>query len=149
MTFTTINSLVLARSAFHNSFRYRSAVVFGTATLIPASDTSKKVAALTAVTNQPFKLVGGDRWNDCRPATDAELKSTRVVEVQVELTSAKVAVGGPNDDKADIEDPEVRDGVWAGEVMLRKGYSGVKHSAVAVKAPVPDYVERLLTLAPA
>lgn len=146
MTFTNIQTLVVARSAFHNSFRYRSAVLFGVASLIPPSEVERKTVALTAVTNHPFKAFGGDRWNDCRMPTETEIKSTRVVEVKIELASAKVSSGGPNDDQKDLEDPQVRDGVWAGEVVLKQGYQEVRQSGKEVKAPVPAYVKQLLQL---
>lgn len=119
-------------------------MVFGTASLIPQADLDRKVAALTSITNHAFKRVGGDRWNDCRMATDAEIKSTRVIEVQIELASAKVIVGGPDDEKSDLEDPKVRQGVWAGELVLKQGFAGIRQSGVGVTAAVPDYVKAVL-----
>lgn len=149
LTFTSIQSLVLARSAFHNSYRYRSCVIFGVASLIPDSAEEDKLAALKAVTNHPFKnldlpLEEKDRWAGSRKVTDTEWKSTRVVEVSVEMASAKVAVGGPGDDKKDLEDPAVLNGIWAGEIVRKSGYEGVRNSGVGVTAPVPKYVEKLI-----
>lgn len=149
LTFTSIQSLVLARSAFHNSFRYRSCVIFGTASLIPDSRAEDKLNALQAVTNHAFKNIDlppaeRDRWSASRKVTDTELKSTRVVEVSLEMASAKVAVGGPSDDKKDLENPEVLNGIWAGEIVRKTGWEGVRDSGVGVTAPVPRYVEKLV-----
>jgi len=149
LTFTSIQSLVLARSAFHNSFRYRSCVIFGVSSLIPDSDASTKLEALKAITNHPFKNLNlpaeeKDRWGASRAVTETEWKSTRVVEVSVEMASAKVAVGGPKDDESDLENPTVRNGIWAGEIVKKSGWEGVRNSGVGVTATVPKYVEKLI-----
>src|SRR5215467_8125126 len=48
VTVTLVDGLVLARSAFHHSFNYRSVVVFGKARVVTATD--EKTAALRAFT---------------------------------------------------------------------------------------------------
>ena len=70
---TLLDSLVLARSAFHHSMNYRSAVVFGIATLI--TDREAKLEALRVIVEH---LVPG-RWNDVRPPSELELKGTSVL----------------------------------------------------------------------
>ncbi|KAF7974251.1 hypothetical protein HWV62_35528 [Athelia sp. TMB] len=149
LTFTSIQSLILARSAFHNSFTYRSCVVFGTASLIDDSEPEHKLEALKAITNHPFKNLDlppeqRDRWDDSRAPTETELKSTRVVEVTLEMASAKVTFEGPEDDKKDLADSDVAKRYWAGEVVRKTGWGGVKYSGVDVSAPVPGYVEELI-----
>ena len=47
VTVTLVDSLVLARSAFHHSMNYRSAVVFGRARVV--DDPEEKLAALDAL----------------------------------------------------------------------------------------------------
>ena len=118
--------------------------------MIPDSQAEDKLGALQAITNHPFKNLNlpaeeKDRWTASRKVTDTEWKSTRVVEVSVEMASAKVAVGGPSDDKKDLENPDVLNGIWAGEIVRKSGWEGVRNSGVGVTAPVPKYVEKLIS----
>lgn len=108
VTVTLVDGLVLARSAFHHSLNYRSVVIFGCATEV--TDIEEKRTALTAIVEH---IVPG-RAADARPPTDAELRATRVVSMSISEASAKVRVGGPNDDPEDLLRP-----VWAGHVPLR------------------------------
>jgi len=108
VTVTLVDGLVLARSAFHHSLNYRSVVIFGRATEV--TDIEEKGTALTAIVEH---IVPG-RAADARPPTDAELRATRVVSMSISEASAKVRVGGPNDDPEDRSRP-----VWAGHVPLR------------------------------
>lgn len=108
VTVTLVDGLVLARSAFHHSLNYRSVVIFGCATEV--TDIEEKRTALTAIVEH---IVPG-RTADARPPTDAELRATRVLSMSISEASAKVRVGGPNDDPDDMSRP-----VWAGHVPLR------------------------------
>lgn len=108
VTVTLVDGLVLARSAFHHSINYRSVVIFGCATEV--TEIEEKRTALSAIVEH---IVPG-RTADARPPTDAELRATRVVSMSIGEASAKVRVGGPNDDPEDRSRP-----VWAGHVPLR------------------------------
>jgi uncharacterized protein len=108
VTITLLDGLVLARSAFHHSMNYRSAVVFGTAH--PIEDESEKRQALRVVTNH---IVPG-RWKDVREPTVQELKATLVLGLEISEASAKVRTGPPIDDDEDYELP-----VWGGVLPLR------------------------------
>jgi len=107
LTATLVDGLVLARSAFHHSMNYRSAVVLGT--LRPVDDPAERTAALEAFTE---RLVPG-RWAEVRPPSAKELKATHVLALPIEEASAKVRAGGPVDDDEDLALP-----VWAGVVPL-------------------------------
>ena len=102
LTVTLVDGLVLARSAFHHSMNYRSAVVFGRATLVRAED---KAHALRVISEQ---LAPG-RWDEVRPPTPIELKQTSVLRLAIEEGSVKARTGGPIDDEDDLGLP-----VWAG-----------------------------------
>jgi uncharacterized protein len=104
LTATLVDGLVLARSAFHHSMNYRSAVVFGRA--VPV-DGDEKVAALKAISEH---LCPG-RWDEVRPPSEVELRQTAVLRIEVEDMSAKVRTGGPIDEPEDMDLP-----VWAGVV---------------------------------
>ena len=60
LTFTLLDGLVFARSAFHHSMNYRSVVVFSTPEVV--SDEREKYLALEAFTEK----VQPGRWNDVR-----------------------------------------------------------------------------------
>ena len=107
VTVTIVDGLVLARSAFHHSMNYRSAVVLGRARLVTGRD--EKETALRCFTDH---IVPG-RWAELRPITDQELKGTSVLALPIEEASAKVRTGPPLDDVEDLEWP-----VWAGVVPL-------------------------------
>lgn len=130
ITVTHVDGIVMARSVFHHSINYRSAVVFGTGTLI--EDEAAKMDALTRFTE---RLMPG-RWADSRPPTPVEMKATSVVAVDIESASAKIRVGDPGDDEEDIELP-----IWAGVLPLSI------HAGTPIPAPnlpdgiaVPEYL---------
>jgi uncharacterized protein len=107
LTVTLIDGLVLARSAFHHSMNYRSAVVLGEARAV-AGD-AELLGVLEAFTE---KLVPG-RWDEVRPPSRQELKGTRVLAFTLDEASAKLRTGPPVDD-----DEDYALDVWAGVVPL-------------------------------
>lgn len=131
-TVTLLDGLVLARSAFHHSMNYRSAVVFGRARLV--RDPEAKRRALLAVVEH---VVPG-RARDARPPNDFELRFTKVLELPIEEASAKVRQGPPRDDEADLAWP-----AWAGVVPLALAAGAPHADAAGPQAlPAPDYVAR-------
>lgn len=108
VTVTLLDGLVLARSAFHHSMNYRSAVVLGTARLVEDGD--EKARALEAIVEH---IVPG-RGADARQPNPKELQATSVLALPVEEASAKVRTGPPIDDLEDMTLP-----VWAGVLPLR------------------------------
>jgi nitroimidazol reductase NimA-like FMN-containing flavoprotein (pyridoxamine 5'-phosphate oxidase superfamily) len=102
-TATLVDGLVLARSAFHHSVNYRSAVVLGRAE--PVAPEAERLEALELFTE---KLVPG-RWPEVRPPSLKELKATKVLVLPLDEASAKVRTGPPVDDEPDYELP-----TWAG-----------------------------------
>ncbi len=108
ITVTLIDGIVLARSAFHHSFNYRSVVMFGRATLI--TDKEEKMSALEAFTEH---IMPG-RWSEVRIPNEQELKATSVLALPLAEVSAKVRTGQPIDDEEDYQIP-----VWAGVLPLQ------------------------------
>ena len=125
---TLIDSLVLARSAFHHSVNYRSVVLFGKATLV--ENEQEKTEALEALTEH---VIPG-RWAEARWPNASELKQTIVLSLPIEEASAKIRTGGPNDDEEDYAMD-----VWAGVLPLR----------TVAEAPIPDPKMKEPKLAPA
>jgi nitroimidazol reductase NimA-like FMN-containing flavoprotein (pyridoxamine 5'-phosphate oxidase superfamily) len=115
ITVTLVDGLVLARSIFHHSVNYRSAVLFGRGTLIEGD--AAKLAALERFTE---KLIPG-RWHDARQPNAVELKATAVVAVTIESASAKIRTGPPKDDEEDYALD-----VWAGVVPLHQSVGAVQ-----------------------
>jgi nitroimidazol reductase NimA-like FMN-containing flavoprotein (pyridoxamine 5'-phosphate oxidase superfamily) len=116
VTATLVDGLVLARSAFHHSVNYRSAVVFGQARPTEPEERPKALELFTE------KLVPG-RWGEVRPPSRQELKATHVLALPLDEASAKVRMGPPVDDEEDYELS-----VWAGVLPLR----------TVADAPQPD-----------
>jgi nitroimidazol reductase NimA-like FMN-containing flavoprotein (pyridoxamine 5'-phosphate oxidase superfamily) len=99
---THIDGLVLARSAFHHSMNYRSAIIYGHAHEV---DGEEKREALRIVSEQ---ILPG-RWDEVRPPNDIEMKATTVLAIEIDSASAKIRTGPPADDEEDYELP-----IWAG-----------------------------------
>lgn len=108
LTVTLTDGVVLARSAFHHSMNYRSAVVLGEARTVHAGE--EMMVALRAFTEH---IVPG-RWDEVRAPNRKELKATRVLAMTLDEASAKVRTGPPVDDDEDYGLP-----VWAGEIPMR------------------------------
>ncbi|GED88260.1 pyridoxamine 5'-phosphate oxidase family protein [Streptomyces sp. 6-11-2] len=111
LTVTHVDGLVLARSAFHHSINYRSVVVHGTAHQV--TDPEEKRLALDALVDH---VVPG-RSADSRPANTKELAATAVLRLELDEVSAKLRVGGVNDEPEDLSLPH-----WAGVVPVRREY---------------------------
>lgn len=130
VTVTHVDGVVLARSLFHHSINYRSAVVFGTGRVVEKE--AEKIEALKAITDQ---LMAG-RWEDARRPSPVELKATAVVAVLIEEASAKVRTGPPGDEQEDYELD-----VWAGVLPIRAAAGEPQPDPLMRPGiPIPDYV---------
>jgi uncharacterized protein len=127
---THVDGLVLARSVFHHSINYRSAVIFGCGTLV--ADPAEKMRALELFTE---KLLPG-RWADARAPHANELKATSVIAVAMDAASAKIRAWGPKDDDEDMELP-----VWAGVLPVRPMFGEpIASDDLIAGIGVPDYI---------
>ena len=118
LTCTLMDGYVLARSAFNHSVNYRSAMVFGTARRITEPD--EVSAALRRFTNGLFP----GRWDQLRPMTCQELKTTAVLWMDIHEATAKVRAAPPGDaDEATVP-------VWAGVLPMR--------TVLGAAEPAPD-----------
>jgi nitroimidazol reductase NimA-like FMN-containing flavoprotein (pyridoxamine 5'-phosphate oxidase superfamily) len=108
VTVTLTDGVVLARSAFHHSFNYRSVVILGE--LEEVTEPEEKAEALRAFVDH---VVPG-RSDAIRGPNAKELKATAVVRLPLEEASVKVRTGPPVDDEEDYALP-----TWAGVLPLR------------------------------
>ena len=106
---TAYDGLVVARSAFESSIRYRSAVLFGRCSTV----VDDKERFLDLVTEA---LIPG-RSAEVRRPTRAELAATLVLALPIEDWSLKISAGWPEDEEDDVAGP-----AWAGVVPGRHVY---------------------------
>jgi len=131
ITVTHVDALVLARSAFHHSMNYRSAVVFGKATKVSDED---KERVLKVISDQ---VITG-RWEEVRKPNAKELKATTVLELIIDEASSKIRTGPPGDEKEDLEL-----GIWAGLVPLNTGFGAPQADEFVKGEETPDSVIKL------
>lgn len=134
VTTTVVDGLVLARSAFHHSMNYRSAVVVGRPRRV--EDADERIRALDAIVDQ---VVPG-RSAHLRSHTRKELAATAVLALPMYEASVKSRTGGPVDDDHDIRQSDV----WAGVVPVWEALGDAEPAEdLAEDIPVPDHVDAL------
>ncbi len=140
VTATLYDGIRLARSGFESSIAYRSVVVFGRAAVI--SDHAEKRRVLDYFVD----AVLPGRSSEVRLATDAEVRGTMVVRVEIDEASAKVSEGPTEDDEADRTLP-----IWSGVIPASITFGSPiasRDGAMADGAiPVPRSVHRLSAIA--
>jgi uncharacterized protein len=107
VTFTLVDGLVFARTAFHHSMNYRSVVAFGRVREVIERD--EKLVALHAL----IEHMAPGRMRELGAPTDDELAATLVISLSIEEASAKTRAGDPLDGPGDLALD-----VWAGTVPL-------------------------------
>jgi uncharacterized protein len=136
VTVTALDGLVLARSAFHHSMNYRSAVVIGIPRVV--TDELERARALDAIVDQ---VVEG-RSAHLRPHTRKELAATVVLALPMYEASVKARSGDPVDDAADVEAGQA----WAGVVPIVETVGEARAAAdVKPNIAVPEHVRELST----
>lgn len=108
LTFTLFDGWVLARSAFHHSAHYRSAMVFGQFEVV--EDNQEKDRLL----NHFIEQIAPGRIKQVRLSNEKELKATMLLRIPLTEASVKISNFGVNDDAEDMDIP-----VWAGVLPYR------------------------------
>jgi hypothetical protein len=130
ITVTHIDGVVLARSAFHHSVNYRSAVILGAATLV--IDPAEKLAVMKGLIDH----VAPGRWDNIRHPNEKELAATSVLSIPIVEASAKLRSGDPLDDEADYALP-----IWAGQIPFEtRALAAVADGRLAASTPIPAHV---------
>jgi len=109
LTVMHFDALVVARSGFHMSVNYRSAMLFGKPYKV--ADPEAKLAKM----EQFVERVYPGHWKNLRPVNKQELKAMTVFGLHIDEAVAKVRSGGPIDEPEDYALP-----IWAGVVPVRQ-----------------------------
>jgi nitroimidazol reductase NimA-like FMN-containing flavoprotein (pyridoxamine 5'-phosphate oxidase superfamily) len=104
-TVTVVDGMVVARSQFESSMRYRSAMVLGAFRPLHDGEKARALQVLAA------RLLPG--LDGARPPSDQEMRATSVLALPLDEWSLKVSAGHPEDADGDLDRP-----VWAGVVPL-------------------------------
>ncbi|EOX4455298.1 pyridoxamine 5'-phosphate oxidase family protein [Vibrio antiquarius] len=108
LTFTLLDGWVLARSAFHHSAHYRSAVVFGQFEMVENNQEKDRLL------NHFIEQIAPGRTKQVRLSNEKELKATMLLRIPLTEASVKISNFGVNDDAEDMDIP-----VWAGVLPCR------------------------------
>ncbi len=131
---TTVDGVMVARSGFESSFRYRSAVLFGVFERVPDAD---KVTYLDRLTDS---FIPG-RSAELRPSTRKELAATLPLRMPIgeDNWSLKIGGGWPED-----PDEDVAGDAWAGVVPMTVHYgSPLPAPDLRAGIPVPESVRAM------
>lgn len=128
LTFTLFDGWVLARSAFHHSAHYRSAVVLGQFTPIDC-DQKKDV-----ILNHFIEQIAPGRTEDVRLSNERELRSTMLLAMPLTEASVKISRGDVNDDLGDMEIS-----AFAGFLPYRTVIGPLTAMPDSTHTSVPDY----------
>jgi len=109
LTVMHFDALVVARSGFHMSVNYRSAMLFGKP--VKVAEPEAKLAKM----EQFVERVYPGHWKNLRPVNKQELKAMSVFGLHIDEAVAKVRSGGPIDEPEDYRLP-----IWAGVVPVRQ-----------------------------
>jgi nitroimidazol reductase NimA-like FMN-containing flavoprotein (pyridoxamine 5'-phosphate oxidase superfamily) len=128
---TLLDGIVYARSVFHNSANYRSAVIHGRAR--PVTDDDAKAHALRVLSEH---LAPGC-WDYAREPIRKELAATAVLALDLTESAVKVRAGGPKDEPEDIQ----ADAIWAGVLPVRQVWGEPEpDSTLRTARPAPEHV---------
>jgi hypothetical protein len=128
-----VDGLVAAKSAFHHSINYRSAVIFGRGRKVEGN--AELLKGLEAFTE---KILPG-RWSEARTPNPEELRVTGMAAVDIVSASAKSRSGPPVDDPADLDLP-----VWNGVIPLHQAAGPLQSGSPLPASPSVEAFLKLL-----
>ena len=136
---TGVDGIMVARSSFESSFRYRSAAVFGVFEQVPDADKNRYLERLTDT------FLPG-RTAEVRANTRKELAATLPLRLPIgtDNWSLKISGGWPED-----PDEDIAGDAWAGVVPMSVAY-GAPLPAPDLRAgiPVPESVRAISGVPP-
>lgn len=111
ITLASLDGLIMARSAFHHSVNYRSAMIYGVPEVV--SDPEEKMYHFERF----LEKVSPGRWSQLRPIKESEARATGVLRIRLDEASMKVRDDGVGYDEADLDWP-----VWAGVIPVQQAW---------------------------
>jgi uncharacterized protein len=131
---TAFDAIIVARSAFESSFRYRSATIFGR---FERLEGERKLRGLEILVENALP----GRLAEVRPHLTAELERTMVLSLPIEEWSLKVSDGWPNDGAEDVAGA-----AWAGVVPVGQSFGDpIAAPDLRDGVPLPRSVMALLS----
>jgi hypothetical protein len=119
-----------------HSLNYRSAVLHGTASLVPNTEVQKKQWAMRLLTNHMWP----DRWESTYPVAQSAMRGVQVIEVKIRSASSKIRASNIGDFEPAVvlgQSPDwQKKDVWSGVVPVHE------HFGKPVSSGVMDGVER-------
>ncbi|BDD07214.1 pyridoxamine 5'-phosphate oxidase family protein [Aureibacter tunicatorum] len=137
MTVTSLDGLILSKSAYHHSINYRSAVIFGSTRDVENDD--EKIQGLKAISDHMLK----QRWEDSRFPNENELKATKVMAIDIEYFVAKINdKTDPGDNKEDLDLA-----IWAGIIPTSTHYGNPQRAEYcSPEINLPEYMSELFEM---
>ena len=132
LTVTHVDGVVYARSVFHHSMNYRSAVVHGAARIV--TDAAERMAGLRAVADQ----LSPGSWEHAREPNAREMAATVVIALDLAEANVKVRGGPPGDEDFDIAES----GRWAGVLPVVTTFGAPEPDPTLGSEKTPDHVSR-------
>ncbi|QFU75892.1 pyridoxamine 5'-phosphate oxidase family protein [Halioglobus maricola] len=107
ISFAECTEWVLAKSAYHHSANYRSAVVYCTGERVTEPDEFDRAFEVC------IEQLEAGRWQQVRPPNAQERKATALMKLTIVEGAGKSRSGGPNEEPEDLDLP-----VWHGTVPV-------------------------------
>lgn len=137
---TKVDGVVLSLTPNSHSYNYRSAVLFGHASLV--TEDEEKLWAMELITNS---VVPG-RWENSRvPPDRAEMVSTSILRVRIVSGSGKIRDGGPHDEKKDLEREDLVKKTWTGVIPIWETAGEPVAGKTNAVEEVPEHVRAFQT----
>lgn len=134
-----MDGVVLFLTPNGHSLNYRSAVLHGTASLVPNTDVQKKRWAMRLLTNHMWP----GRWESTYPVAQSAMRGVQVIEVKIRSASSKIRASNTGDFQPGVvlgQSPDwTKKDVWSGVVPVYEQYGK------PVSSGVMDGVERKST----
>jgi hypothetical protein len=129
--------VVYARSAFHHSLNYASAVIYGAARKV--TDSAELLHGLRTLVEH---LAPGS-WEHSRQPTRKEIAATTVLAVPLDEASVKIRTGLRTDDDADVAAARA----WAGVLPLTAQWgTAIPCPLLPRNSPVPSHIAHRVPL---
>jgi uncharacterized protein len=103
LSFAECSEWVMAKSAYHHSANYRSAVLYCSGERVTDNQEFDHIFKVV------IEQIEANRWDQLRPPSAQERKGTALMKLTINEGSFKSRTGGANDDKEDLDLP-----VWSG-----------------------------------